>query len=134
MVEAAPSAKSAGFSMANPCPSLEGSVKYKYGHFMRVETYPNGGGLVLHMWQDEINGLSEKETEEVAKEFVEVIMKSVVLTDTLCGQDSFTWADFLSESRGRAYAFYEWTGLYAQLGLKYRVSGTYRCCGVSCTQ
>ena len=64
--------KSAGYSLANPCPSLEGSVKYKYGRFMRVETYPNGEGKVLHLWHDEISGLNEKEIEEVAKEFIEV--------------------------------------------------------------
>lgn len=63
--------KYAGFSLANPCPSLEGSVKYKYGSFMRVETYPNGGGKVLHMWQDEINTLEESEIEALAKEFIE---------------------------------------------------------------
>ena len=61
-----------GYTMANPCPSLEGSVKYKYGHFMRVETYPNGGGKVLHMWQDEINQLNDVEMENLAKEFIEV--------------------------------------------------------------
>ena len=64
--------KSAGYSLANPCPSLEGSVKYKYGRFMRVETYPNGEGKVLHLWHDEISILNEKEIEEVAKEFIEV--------------------------------------------------------------
>eukprot|EP00093_Oithona_nana_P011637 11637.XXX_468499_465056_1 [CDS] Oithona nana genome sequencing. len=67
-----PVTKYAGFSLANPCPSLEGSVKYKYGSFMRVETYPNGGGKVLHMWQDEINALAdESEIEALAQEFVE---------------------------------------------------------------
>ncbi len=39
---------------------------------MRVETYPNGGGKVLHMWQDEIKHLEEEKLEEVAKEFIEV--------------------------------------------------------------
>lgn len=64
--------KCAGFSLANPCPSLEGSVKYKYGHLMRVETYPNGGGRVLHMWQSDYAHFSEAEQEELAHEFVEV--------------------------------------------------------------
>ena len=66
------SCKSAGFSLANPCPSLEGSVKYRYGHFMRVETHPNGGGKVLHMWQDEFRHLNDEEMEKLAREFVEV--------------------------------------------------------------
>ena len=42
---------------------------------MRVETYPNGEGKVLHLWHDEISGLNEKEIEEVAKEFIEVSNK-----------------------------------------------------------
>lgn len=63
--------KYAGFSLANPCPSLEGSVKYKYGHLMRIETYPNGGGEVLHMWYDEIKDMNETDQEKVASEFIE---------------------------------------------------------------
>ena len=47
-------------------------MKYKYGHLMRVEVYPNGGGEVLHMWHDEIKHMSEAEQEDVAKEFIEV--------------------------------------------------------------
>jgi len=70
-VSAANNRKYAGFSLANPCPSLEGSVKYKYGHLMRIETYPNGGGEVLHMWHDEIRHMSDAEQEEVAHEFIE---------------------------------------------------------------
>jgi hypothetical protein len=60
-----------GFSMANGCPSLCNS-KYKYGHLMRVETYPNGGGKVLHMWQTEFDHLSEAEQEQLAHEFLQV--------------------------------------------------------------
>ena len=77
---------SAGYSLANPCPSLENSVKYKYGRFMRVETYPNGEGKVLHMWHDEISGLNEKEIEEVAKEFIEVSIKTLVWLETVYGR------------------------------------------------
>lgn len=62
---------SGGFCMANPCPSLIGK-KYKYGRFMRVEIYPNGGGKVLHMWQDEFDHLSDEEKEALAREFIEV--------------------------------------------------------------
>ena len=58
-VLAATSAKYGGFSLANPMPSLAGSSKYKYGALMRVETYPNGGAKVLHMWQQEISAVSE---------------------------------------------------------------------------
>ena len=56
---AATSAKYGGFSLANPMPSLAGSSKYKYGALMRVETYPNGGAKVLHMWQQEITAVAE---------------------------------------------------------------------------
>ena len=78
---AATSPKYGGFSLANPMPSLAGSSRYKYGALMRVETYPNGGAKVLHMWQDEISAVSaalakgcgearEKIESEVAAEFL----------------------------------------------------------------
>ena len=66
-VAAANNRKYAGFSLANPCPSLEGNVKYKYGHLMRIETYPNGGGEVLHMWHDEIRHLSDAEQVNILR-------------------------------------------------------------------
>ena len=54
---------------------------------MRVETYPNGEGKVLHMWHDEISGLNEKEIEEVAKEFIEVsTIISLVWLETVYGR------------------------------------------------
>jgi hypothetical protein len=79
----ASSQKYAGFSMANPCPPLSNSTKYKFGSLMRVETYPNGGGKTLHMWQHEISAASDAlsngctETKEnieteIAKEFLKV--------------------------------------------------------------
>ncbi len=64
--------RNAGYSMANPCPSLGHMLKYKYGQLFNVETYPNGGGKVLHLWQDDIKHLSEEEVEQVAREFLEV--------------------------------------------------------------
>lgn len=60
----------AGYSMANPCYNL--ASKYKYGHLFRVEIYPNGGGKVLHLWQDEFAQLGDKEVDELAREFVQV--------------------------------------------------------------
>ena len=60
----------AGYSMANPCYNL--ANKYKYGHLMRVEIYPNGGGKVLHLWQDEFDHLNEQEVDELARDFVKV--------------------------------------------------------------
>ena len=70
-----------GFCMANPCPTLAGHPKYKYGHLMSVETYPNGGAKILHMWQEDLEGIGEEELEEVAKEFLEVRLhyRSIVL-------------------------------------------------------
>lgn len=60
----------AGFSMANPCYNL--GSKYRFGNLMRVETYPNGGGKVLHLWQDEFNHFSEQDQDELAKDFIKV--------------------------------------------------------------
>ncbi len=60
----------AGYSMANPCYHL--GDKYKYGHLMRVEVHPNGGAKVLHLWNDEISSLAEKEVENIAKDFIKV--------------------------------------------------------------
>ena len=60
----------AGYSMANPCYNL--ASKYKSGHLMRVEIYPNGGGKVLHLWQDEFDHFSEPEADELARDFVKV--------------------------------------------------------------
>jgi len=60
-----------GFSMANPLHSLEGCHGYKWGHLMMVEVYPNGGGKVLHMWQDDLDKLTEEENNALAPEFVE---------------------------------------------------------------
>ena len=71
------SMKFSGYSMGNPCPSLAqlgcnrslsgGRGKYKFAHLMRVETYPNGGGKVLHMWQDEIDALARQISDEKAR-------------------------------------------------------------------
>lgn len=61
-----------GYCMANACPTLASHPKYKYGHLMSVEVHPNGGAKVLHMWQEDLEGMSEEELEELAKEFLEV--------------------------------------------------------------
>lgn len=60
----------AGYFMANP--SLHLGDKYKHGHLMRVEVHPNGGAKVLHLWQDEISALPEKEVQGIAKDFIKV--------------------------------------------------------------
>ena len=58
-----------GYSMANPLRNLEEERVYTYGKLMYVEVYPNGGGKVLHSWQDDLDALSEQENTIFAKEF-----------------------------------------------------------------
>uniref|UniRef100_T1HC80 Uncharacterized protein n=1 Tax=Rhodnius prolixus TaxID=13249 RepID=T1HC80_RHOPR len=45
----------------------------RYGKLMRVETYPNGGASVIHMYQDEIQNLSSNEIQDLANEFFKVV-------------------------------------------------------------
>jgi len=58
-----------GFSMANPLRSLAGERDYKFAHLMFVELYSNGGGKVLHSWQDDLDVLSEEDNKTFSKEF-----------------------------------------------------------------
>ena len=58
-----------GYSMANPLRNLAEERVYTYGRLMYVEVYPNGGGKVLHSWQDDLDLLSEQENAIFAKEF-----------------------------------------------------------------
>lgn len=44
----------------------------KYKKFIHIETYPNGGASVVHMYQDEIDSLSHEQTEELAQEYFKV--------------------------------------------------------------
>lgn len=46
------------------------SLKYK--KFINIETYPNGGATVVHMYQDEIDTLTKEQVEELAQEFFKV--------------------------------------------------------------
>ncbi|XP_063991324.1 uncharacterized protein LOC135169867 [Diachasmimorpha longicaudata] len=45
----------------------------KYRRFIHIETYPNGGATVVHMYQDEIDVLSKEEIDELAHEFFKVV-------------------------------------------------------------
>lgn len=65
-----PSRKFCGYSLANPLRSLQGVKDYKWGHLMYLEVYPNGGGKVLHAWQEDLDGLSDEENRAFANEFV----------------------------------------------------------------
>ena len=39
----------------------------KYGHLIHVEVSANGGGKVVHSYQDELKGLSSSEMKEFVK-------------------------------------------------------------------
>ncbi|KAF3429576.1 hypothetical protein E2986_05451 [Frieseomelitta varia] len=45
----------------------------KYKKFIHIETYPNGGATVVHMYQDEIDTLSYEQVEELAQEYFKVV-------------------------------------------------------------
>lgn len=44
----------------------------KYKDYIHVETYPNGGASVVHMYQDEIDALTSEQLEELAQEYFKV--------------------------------------------------------------
>ncbi|KAH0545965.1 uncharacterized protein LOC123269413 [Cotesia glomerata] len=45
----------------------------KYRKFIHIEPYPNGGATVVHMYQDEIDGLSKEQMDELTQEFFKVV-------------------------------------------------------------
>lgn len=62
-----------GIALSLKIPRLPISSDFKhlkYGKYMRLEVYPNGGASSLHLYWDEIAHLKEKEMEELAKEFL----------------------------------------------------------------
>jgi len=65
-----PPRKLCGYSLANPLRSLQGMRGYKWGHLMYLEVYPNGGGKVLHSWQEDLDRLSDEENRAFADEFI----------------------------------------------------------------
>ena len=65
-----PTVRLCGYSMANPLHSLAGIREYKYAHLMYLELYANGGGKVLHAWQEDVDKLSETESWIFAEEFL----------------------------------------------------------------
>lgn len=44
----------------------------KYGKYIRLEVYPNGGAALLHLYWDEISHLHQKELRALAEEFLKV--------------------------------------------------------------
>ncbi|XP_012277400.1 uncharacterized protein LOC105698069 [Orussus abietinus] len=45
----------------------------KYKKFIHIETYPNGGATIVHMYQDEIDTLCKEQIEELAQEYFKVV-------------------------------------------------------------
>lgn len=48
-------------------------VNSKYKHLMHIEQYPNGGALVLHVYQNEISKLSPEQMEEFVKDYFDFV-------------------------------------------------------------
>ncbi|CAL1673066.1 unnamed protein product [Lasius platythorax] len=57
----------------NPVMKSELLEGLKYKKFIHIETYPNGGATVVHMYQDEIESLSREQMEELAQEYFKVV-------------------------------------------------------------
>ena len=64
------SVKRCGYSMANPLLPLSGCRDYTWAQLMYLEVYANGGGKVLHAWQEDVDRLSEKDSWTFAEEFL----------------------------------------------------------------
>ena len=61
------------FSLPRPLPYLQPGLEHlKYGRFIRIETYANGGATLVHMYQDEIECLNKDQMEELADEYFKV--------------------------------------------------------------
>lgn len=45
----------------------------KYGRFFHVEVHTNGGASIVHMYQDEIDTLTESQLDELTEEFFRVV-------------------------------------------------------------
>lgn len=45
----------------------------KYGRFFHVEVHTNGGASIVHMYQNEIDSLSESEMSELTEEFFRIV-------------------------------------------------------------
>ncbi|RZF42363.1 hypothetical protein LSTR_LSTR004171 [Laodelphax striatellus] len=60
--------------LPKPMPKSEfGLEDLKYGKYISIETYPNGGASVVHMYQDELQSLSSQEMDELATEYFKVV-------------------------------------------------------------
>ncbi|XP_011875868.1 PREDICTED: uncharacterized protein LOC105566459 isoform X2 [Vollenhovia emeryi] len=57
----------------NPVTKRELLEGLKYKKFIHIETYPNGGASVVHMFQDEIGTLTNEQMQELAQEYFKVV-------------------------------------------------------------
>ncbi|XP_012529966.2 uncharacterized protein LOC105833080 [Monomorium pharaonis] len=57
----------------NPVTKKELLEGLKYKKFIHIETYPNGGATVVHMFQDEIGTLTNEQMQELAQEYFKVV-------------------------------------------------------------
>jgi lysine-specific demethylase 9 len=54
--------------------TIDTNLSYlKYGRFYHIEVHPNGGASIVHMYQDELDTLSEAERNELVDEFFELV-------------------------------------------------------------
>ncbi|XP_025074610.1 uncharacterized protein LOC105429337 [Pogonomyrmex barbatus] len=57
----------------NPVMKRELLEGLKYKKFIHIETYPNGGATVVHMFQDEIGTLTHEQMQELTQEYFKVV-------------------------------------------------------------
>lgn len=60
------------FKVLHEKPKHDPLENLKYKKFIHIETYPNGGATVVHMYQDEIAVLPKEQVEELAQEYFKV--------------------------------------------------------------
>lgn len=46
---------------------------YRYAQYMHIETHPNGGASVVHMYQEELNHLTPDQMNELSDEYFKVV-------------------------------------------------------------
>jgi len=63
----------------NPVTKKELLEGLKYKKFIHIETYPNGGATVVHMFQDEIGTLTNEQMQELAQEYFKVCKHDLIL-------------------------------------------------------
>ena len=61
------------FTDNEPIPDCIRLAHSRYRKYVRLERYPNGGALVAHAYHHELQHLTEKEREEFADQFLELV-------------------------------------------------------------